>query len=471
MEQKQQAQFSRMTGAPIPRLITALAVPAVVSMLVTALYSTADTFFIARLGTSATGAVGIVFPVMSVIQAVGYTVGQGVASVISMRLGEKRQEEANAAASGALLLALLFGALVAVCGLVWLDPLMELLGATPTMLPYARDYARYILLAAPAMTTAFVLNNTLRAEGRTRLAMLGITLGGVINVCLDPLFIFVFGWGTAGDAIATAIGQAVSCAVLLWVYLRKKTIVRPSIKALPRAPRLYGDILRMGAPAFLRQGLASAATVALNLAARGYGDAAVAAISIVTKLFMFIFSVSLGIGQGYQPVCGYNYGAKLYTRVRQGYRFTLLVGVGVMSALAAAAFIFAPQLMMLFIKDDPALIEIGSFTLRAQCLAMPVVPVAVVLNMTFQSVGRAGEASFLSACRQGICFLPLILILPRVAGLWGVETAQAFSDVLTFFIALPMTILFFRKLPKRDAPDGREVDEREIARNAAQGGL
>lgn len=442
-----------MTTAPVPGLIVALAIPSVVSMLVTALYNATDTFFIAKLGTSAAGAVGIVFPLMAIIQAVGFTIGQGSASIISRRLGERKNEEANAAASGAVFLSLILGALVMVCGLVWLEPIMGLLGATPTMLSYARDYAQYILFAAAPMAANFVLNNTLRAEGKTRFAMIGIIIGSVVNVGLDPLFIFTFGWGTAGGAIATSIGQLVSFAVLLSIYLRGKTIVRLSRKAIPRALRMYWDILRMGAPALLRQGLASAAAIALNLAARGYGDAAVAAMSIVSKLFMFIFSVSLGIGQGYQPVCGYNYGAKLYTRVRKGYGFTLAVGIGVMSALAAAAFVFAPQLLGLFIRDDPLVTEIGTKALRAQCLAMPLVPVAVVINMTFQSVGRAGAASFLSACRQGLFFLPLILTLPRLFGLFGVETAQGFSDALTFLVSLPMSIFFFRHLPKQDAPE------------------
>lgn len=451
MEQHQQLEFKRMTTAPIAGLITSLAIPSVVSMLVSAIYNATDTFFISKLGTSAAGGVGIVFPVMAVIQAVGFTIGQGSASIISRRLGERKNEEATAAASGAMFLSLLLGAIVMICGLIWLEPIMALLGATPTMMPYARDYAQYILYAAAPMAASFVLNNTLRAEGKTRFAMIGIIVGSIVNIGLDPLFIFTFGWGTAGGAIATSVGQLVSFGILLSIYLRGKTIVKLSVKALPRALRTYGEILSMGSPAFLRQGLASAASIALNLAARDYGDAAVAALSIVSKVFMFIFSVSLGIGQGYQPVCGYNYGARLYARVRQGYRFTLLVGICVMTLLAGAAFAFAPQLMRLFIADDPAVIEIGTFALRAQCIAMPLVPVAVVINMTFQSVGRAGAAAFLSACRQGLFFLPLIFVLPRLFGLAGVETAQAVSDALTFTISLPMSIFFFRRLPREDA--------------------
>lgn len=440
-----------MTSAPIAGLITALAIPAVISMLVTALYNTADTYFVSQLGTSAAGAVGVVFSLMAIIQAVGFTVGQGAASIISRRLGEKDYDAANAVCSGAMLLALALGTLVGALGLLSLNPLMDILGATSTILPYARAYGQYILIASPIVACSFVLNNTLRGEGKTRFAMIGISIGGILNIGLDPLFIFALNMGTAGAAVATAISQTVSFLVLLSVYLRGKTIVKLSPRYIPRAVRIYGDIFRMGAPAFLRQGLACAATTALNLNARVYGDAAVAAMSIVSKIFFFIFSISLGIGQGYQPVCGYNFGARLYSRLRRSYRFTLLVGMGAMGLLAFAAYLFAPQLITLFIADDPSVIAIGTFALRAQCIAMPLVPFTVVTNMTFQSVGKAGASAFLSALRQGICFLPLIIVLPKLFGLFGVESAQAFSDALTFLITLPMAFAFFKYLPKADA--------------------
>lgn len=443
-----------MTASPIPKLITSLAIPAVVGMLVSALYSGVDTYFVSQLGTSAAGAVGIVFSLMAIIQAVGFTVGQGASSIISRRLGEKDHDAANITASASLLAALAFGLLVTIFGLIFLTPLMDILGATPTMLPYARDYAQYILIASPIMACAFVLNNTLRAEGKLRFAMIGITVGSVLNIALDPLFIFTLNMGTAGAAVATAISQTVSCGILLSAYLRGKTIVQLSPRFVPKALRVYGDVLRMGSPALLRQGLGSAATIALNINAAVYGDAAVAAMSIVTRLFFVIFSVSLGIGQGYQPVCGYNFGAKLYSRVRKGYRFTLLMGMSVMTLFAAIAFAFAPQLLRLFIDNDPKVVEIGTMALRAQCIVMPLIPFAVVITMTYQSVGRAGAAAFLSASRQGICFLPLIILLPRFFGVLGVEIAQAVADVFALLIALPMTILFFRKLPKTDAlPD------------------
>lgn len=453
MENEQhQLQFEKMTTAPIPGLITRLAVPAVVGMLITSLYNSADTYFVSQLGTSAAGAVGIVFSLMAIIQAVGFTIGQGASSVISRKLGEKQSGEANAAASAAIVTALIIGVAVGVLGLIFIDPLMDLLGATPTILPFARAYGVYILIASPIMALSFVLNNLLRAEGKTRFAMIGISVGGILNIVLDPIFIFIFDLGTAGAAIATAISQAVSLVILASCYVRKRTIVAPSVSLIPRGIAVYADIFRMGAPAFLRQGLSSAATIALNVNARAYGDAAVAGMSIVTKIFMLIFCVSLGVGQGYQPVCGYNYGAKLYSRVRRGYRFTLLLGVGIMAFFAGLAYVFAQPIITFFISDDPAVIEIGTFALRAQCIAMPLVPITVVANMTFQATGRAGAAAFLSACRQGICFLPLIMLLPHFLDLMGVEIAQAIADALTLLISVPMAIIFFRRLPREDAP-------------------
>lgn len=449
-----QLEYRRMTTAPIPGLITRIAVPAVIGMLITSLYNSADTYFVSQLGTSAAGAVGVVFSLMAIIQAVGFTVGQGASSIISRKLGEKQNGEANAAASAAIVTALVIGTLVGVLGLVFIDPLMDLLGATPTILPFARAYGQYILIASPVMALSFTLNNLLRAEGKTRFAMIGISLGGILNIALDPLFIFTFGLGTAGAAIATAISQTVSLIILASCYVRKRTVVAPGVRLIPRGFSVYGEIFRMGAPAFLRQGLSSAATIALNVNARPYGDAAVAGMSIVAKIFMLIFCVSLGVGQGYQPVCGYNYGARLYSRVRQGYRFTLLLGVGMMAALAAVAFIFARPIITFFIKNDPAVVDIGTFALRAQCIAMPLVPITVVANMTFQSTGHAGASAFLSACRQGIFFLPLIILLPRFLDLTGVEIAQAIADALTLFASVPMAIAFFSRLPKEDMPEG-----------------
>lgn len=319
------------------------------------------------------------------------------------------------------------------------------------MLPHAKAYANYILIAAPFMVISFVMNNLLRAEGKIKYAMIGISIGGLLNIGLDPLFIHTFQLGTAGAAIATGISQLVSTVILLAAYFRKGfTVVQPSVGQIEISGRMLLDIFKTGLPALLRQGLASIASVALNRSAMVYGDAAVAAMSIVSKVFMLIFSTSLGIGQGYQPVAGYNYGAKKYARVRAAYKFTLILGLCVMGAASVAAFIFAPEIVTMFLRDDPKVIEIGTLALRIQCIAMPTVPFVVVGNMTFQSVGKAAQASFLSACRQGIFFLVFITVLPPILKLTGVQCAQACADVCTFLVAIPMTLVFFRRMPKKD---------------------
>ena len=399
------AQYRKMTQTPIPRLVATLAVPTIISMLVTAVYNMADTFFVAQLGTSAAGAVGIVFSLMAVIQAIGFMLGMGAGNLVS-----------------------------------------RYLGATPTILPYARDYARYILFGAPVMCASFVLNNILRGEGKAMLAMVGIGLGGVLNIGLDPLFIYTFGLGIAGAAIATLLSQCVSFAILLACFLRRKSAVRLHIGQVSRKAEVYARIIKTGMPSFCRQSLASVATVLLNVNAAVYGDAAVAAMSVVGRIFMFVFSFMLGFGQGFQPVAGYNFGAKRYDRVRGATYFTMLVGTVLMSVLAAAGFLAAPGALALFRRDDAEVIAIGALALRAQCVVLPLFGVSTVTNMLLQVTGQSGQATFLSLCRQGIFFVPFILLLPQLIGLLGVQLAQPAADLCTFAVTLPFLLSFLRRL-------------------------
>lgn len=453
MEQSaQEKQYKKMTEQPIKSLILKMAVPTTISMLVSSLYNMADTYFVSQLGKSVSGAVGVVFSLMAIIQAVGFTLGMGSGSLISRSLGVKRNDRANMFGSTAFFASLSFGLLITLFGLIFINPLMRSLGATETVLPYAKDYASYILYGAPIMTASFVLNNILRSEGKAKLSMFGIATGGILNIILDPIFIYVFKLGISGAAIATLISQVISFVIMLMSFLRGKTVVKLSPKFISKELSVLFEIIKTGAPSFCRQGLASLSTILLNNQAAFYGDAALSAMSIVSKIFMLLFCVGLGIGQGYQPVIGYNYGAKRWKRVREAYLFTYAVGTVVMSFFGAAAFIAAPHIMPLFI-DDAEVIEIGVNALRFQAVTMPLLSTNVMCNMTFQSIGHKLKAVMLSCCRQGIFFIPLVLILPKAFSLTGIEAVQAASDFCTFIVSLPFVFTFLKSVKAQEKAD------------------
>ena len=453
---KNEAQYKKMTEEPVGGLILSLAVPTIISMIVTAIYNTADTYFVSQLGTSASGAVGIVMSLMALIQSIGFMTGMGAGSWMSRLLGQKKVHMASQVAASGFYFSFALGILVEVFGLLFLDPLVGLLGATETIRPYAREYAQYILYAAPFLIASFTMNKMLCSEGKARFAMCGIAFGGVLNIFLDPLFIFGFKLGIAGAAIATGISQLVSFGILLYMFVSGRTIAKLGISNAARGVSMYVEIVQSGAPSFFRQGLASVASIALNKMAAGYGDAAVSAMAIVTKVFMLIFSVLIGFGQGYQPVAGYNYGAKRYDRVKKAFSFMVCSSTAFMTVFAVLGYLAAPQLIRFFISSDPKVVQIGTESLRFQCLSMPFLPLNICCNMTFQTIGRSGLATFLSTARQGYAFLPLIVILPQLIGLTGVETAQPIADVVAFVICVPYTIKFFTelkyqaKLPKEE---------------------
>ncbi len=443
------SQYEKMVETPIPPLVCSLAIPTIISMLVTSIYNMADTYFVSQLGTSAAGAVGIVFSLMAIIQAVGFTLGMGSGSLSSRLLGQKRQEEVNQICSSGLFAALVLGLSITLFGSLFLNPLMDLLGATDTILPYAKSYAQYILFGAPFMCSSFVMNNVLRSEGKAAYSMIGIATGGILNILLDPIFIFIFRLGIAGAAIATLVSQCVSFAILLIIFLTGKSTIRLHPQYISRHLNTYKVIIQTGFPSFCRQGLASVASIALNVNAAVYGDAAVAAMSITSKIFMMVFSFMLGFGQGFQPVAGYNYGAQKYRRVKQATIFTYVTGVCMMAVLGLLGFLFAPQLIRLFRRDDAQVIAIGTIAIRAQALALPLMPLATVMNMVFQVIGRSKKATLLSACRQGIFFLPFIVLLPVWLGLTGIEIAQALSDLCTLLLTIPFALLFLRELDEK----------------------
>lgn len=454
-EEMRRRHYIKMTETPVPKLVSTLAVPTMVSMLTSSIYNMADTYFVAQLGTSAAGAVGIVFSIMAIIQAIGFTIGQGAGINVSRLLGERRQEEAVEYASTAFYTGIGLGLVLTLLGLVFIKPLMLLLGSTPTIAPYAEDYARYIFLACPFMVASFIMNNLLRLEGKATFAMIGITTGGLLNIVLDPLFIFTFGLGTAGAAIATALSQVISFFILLSMFLRGKSNVSFRISKVSLKGRTYASIFKAGLPSLSRQGLASIASVALNVNASVFGDAAVAAMSIASRITFLIFSLLLGFGQGFQPVAGFNWGAERYDRVYAGLKFTAAVGFVMMLIFSIVCFAFAPSIVTMFRRDDPEVIMIGTNALRAQCIILPLTAISTAANMGLQSTLHSGKATLLAMLRQGICFLPAIMILPQVLGLTGVEISQAVSDFFTFLVSLFFFIGFCKELKEKEAMQKR----------------
>lgn len=448
--QKQEEKQRRMTTEPPEKLICQLAAPTIVSMLITSFYNMADTFFIAKLeNTSATGAVGVAFSLMAIIQAVGFFFGHGSGNFISRELGKKNVRGAEEMAATGFFSSFIAGLFILLAGMLFLHPLARLLGSTDTILPYAVEYLRIILIGAPYMCASLVLNNQLRFQSNAFFAMIGLTTGGILNLALDPLFIFGFDMGVTGAALATILSQLVSF-ILLFIGIQRSDSLKIRFRNY-RPNRFYlKNIINGGTPSLCRQGLNSVSTIVLNTVAKGYGDAAIAAISIVSRIMMFASSAVIGFGQGFQPVAGYNYGAKQFDRVREAFRFTVKTGTVFLTCLGALGFWFAPEVISLFQSDDPAVIEIGATAFRAQCLALPLQSTIVLSNMLFQSVGKAFQALFISATRQGIYFLPLILILPCFFGLGGVEYTQPISDLLAFSSCVPFLIFFFRELRQRE---------------------
>ena len=448
-----QKQYVKMTQTPIPKLISTLAIPTIISMLVTSVYNTADTYFVSQLGTSATGAVGVVYPLMAIIQAIGFMIGMGSGAVCSRLLGKQDYEHANSIASTALFMAIVAGLLLTIAGVSNIDGLMRLLGATETILPYARDYASIILFNAAIACSSFVLNNQLRAQGKATLSMIGIAFGGILNIFLDPLFIFTFDMGISGAAYATILSQIISFSIMFVMIYSKQSQIHMSVKAISKNVKDYSIIIVTGFPSLCRQGLGSIASITMNATAAIFGDAAVAAISVNNRIFQLLFSVLLGFGQGYQPVIGFNYGAKRYDRVKESFKFTFITSLVISITVGITGFIFAPTVISWFSETDQLMIQIGITTMRFQCIAIMFQPVSTIANMTFQSIGKSLPATILSCCRQGIFFFPLIYLLPKHFDLLGIEMTQAGADLCTCLFCIPFIIYFFRFIKKEELQD------------------
>ena len=438
-------QYKEMTETSVEKLILRLSVPTIISMLVTNIYNMADTFFVGKLGTSASAAIGIVFSLMTINQALGFMCGHGCGSNISRKLGNKQGDAAIKFASTGFFMSLFLGVLIMIIGIIFMEPLLRIMGSTDTIMPYAKSYGICILLSAPFMTGSCVLNNVLRYEGKAALAMVGLTLGGVLNIIGDPIFIFVLNMGTLGAGISTAVSQVISFFVLLFMFGGDRTVSRLRFSAISWDIKDILNILYTGLPSLIRQGMMSVSTMVLNYMSMPYGDAAIAAMSIVSRVCNFIFAIALGISQGFQPVSAFNFGAKKFKRVKRAFIFCCGLSMIILGILSVLSLIFSGHIIGLF-RDDADVIGVGTFALRAQCIVLFVSPITLAASMMFQGAGENLASSIASFLRSGITFIPMVAILPRFFGIYGIQLAQPVADVISFVVVMPLIVRFFKKI-------------------------
>ena len=448
--------YEYMTAGSVPRTICELAVPTIISMLVTAIYNVADTYFVGRIDTQSTAAIGISFSAMSVVQAFGFFFGHGSGNYISRMLGARKTGHAETMATIGLFSSFAAGTVIAITGIIFLGPLCMALGSTETILPYAKEYLGIILIGTPFMAASLTLNNQIRFKGNAKYAMVGIISGAFINIILDPILIFGFDMGVRGAAIATISGQIIGFAALLFIDRRTGTF-SVSFRAFKPTVRAYIEIIKGGLPSLLRQGLLSISTILLNVAAKEYGDSAIAGMAITTRIIYILNAIVIGLGQGYQPVCGFNYGAKLYGRVCEGFWFCVKAGTLFFLTCSVLGYIFAPEAVAIFRKEDAMVIEIGAEALRWQLIALPFGAFTLVSNMMLQTIRKAGRAALLASARQGLFFIPCILILPHLIGIRGVEMTQAIADILSFLLALPLTLGTLKEMKSLSQKQGLSV--------------
>ncbi|MBQ6066764.1 MAG: MATE family efflux transporter [Clostridia bacterium] len=441
---KTEAKYIRLTTQPVFKLLCALSAPAIVGMLITAIYNAADSYFVSRINDSAVGSIGVIFSFMAIIQAVGFMCGHGAGNFMSRELGKKNYEDSGKIAVTGVVIAFCIGGVLAVGGLCFLDPLAMFLGSTETILPYARDYLRFILIAAPFQTAALTLNNELRFQGNARQGMIGIGFGAVLNMGLDPLLISVVGLGVSGAGISTMVSQIVSFFLLVFFTFRGGNMPLKLNRFSPTG-RFLKEIFRGGIPSFGRQVIGSVATILLNYALKPYGDNAIAAMAVVSKVSMIVLSVVIGLGQGFQPLCGMNYGAKKYGRVLKAFTITVLSSTVVLVLGALVGFLFTRPVISFFASEEETVV-IGVKALRLQMLPAVFSAFYLIGSMMLQNLGKSLRATVLAISRQGIMFMPLILILPRFFGLTGALVAQPVSDFLSFLIGVPLVVSQVREL-------------------------
>ena len=442
---KQEEKYKYLTQSNIEPLIIKMAIPTIISMLTTSFYNMADTFFVSKINTQSTAAVGIVFSMMAIIQAIGFFFGHGSGNYISIKLGAKDTLEASKMAATGFVSAMIVGFIILIFGIIFINPLAHILGSTNTILPYSKTYMKYILIGAPYMTASIVLNNQLRLQGNALFAMIGLISGAIINIILDPIFIFYFDMGIKGAAVGTIISQFISFCVLL---VGTNVLGTLPIKLKDFSPSLdkYKAIIVGGLPSLCRQSISSFSTAFLNTSASFFGDAAIAAMSIVNRVAMFANSAIIGFGQGFQPVCGFNYGAKKYDRVIHAFYFFVKISTIVLIIFAFIIFTNSHSIVNLFNKEDEALLDVANNALRYQALTLPLWGLIALSSMILQTTRKTIRASILALAKQGIFFIPIVYILPKFLGLFGIEIAQPLADLFTFIISIPLGYSIIREM-------------------------
>ena len=450
MDKKGQAQQEQrrlmMLNEPVYKVIPKMAVPTIVAFLINSIYSLADTYFVSSLGTNATAAVSVNASLDQLIMMCGSMLALGANSYIARLMGEGKDKKASQVLSTAFFTAFGIGLTLTVLGSIFMTPMVRLLGATPTCEQYSIDYATYVLMAAPFMAANFVMNQCLRSEGSATLSMIGMGFGGVLNCVLDPIFIFGFDMGVAGASLATAISKLVSFAILIFPYITKRSMLHLSVKNYRLSMDIVTQVVTVGSSSMFRSGLAVVAGIMLNDLAGNISDSVLAGIGVSTKIMMFPFSIILGFGNGFQPVAGFNWGARRYDRVEQCYSFSSWVALIGAAIMAAGVGIFADQLIVLFAGSDMEMREIGALCIRLQCLALPIHAWVAVVNMLCTGLGNAGGALLLSTARQGTCFIPILYPLAALFGAYGIASVQAVADVLTMVMAVPLIISLKKKI-------------------------
>lgn len=438
-------QFQRMTTQPVGKLLLTLSVPTVISMMVTNIYNIVDTAFVGILGTSESGATGIVFGYMAILQALAFMCGQGAGSIMSRKLGQKDQAGATRYTSTGFYLSFGLGALVAILSGLFMNPVLSVLGSTETIAPFAGIYISFIVISAPFFTSSLTLNNLLRYEGKAKLGTVGMMTGAVLNICGDAIFMFGLHMGIAGAGLSTALSQFISFCILLSMFLRGKTQTEISLKHMAKDAHTFFNVMATGFPSLLRQGLNSVATMLLNNAAGVYGDEAVAAMSIVSRISFFPMAVAIGIGQGFQPISGFNFGAGKKDRVRKAFWTAVFGEELVLMLISIPIYIYAGNLIRVM-RNDSEVILVGIRALHLMCIAQIFVPMTMMVEMGFQSIGEKFLASLGSSLRSGLILIPSLILLSKYRGLYGIQEAQPISIVVTFMISIVLCNIYLKRL-------------------------